>query len=201
MEIEDFRWSALARYHDAALENAVVLLALSRCPVHSHFDDYPITGPRTIVRMMTETHAFCQNARKALEVSNVIDNKILPAAYQAKLYNAGDAIKIFGEESTVITDQSFMWILGRIIHSLSVAVHDETAYLGQHGRRIYSEIRRKYFAFGSDKDEPSAAAASYVVSAEKMHYIDIDALLKCYTGHLSNLIEAAIKALRPPLTP
>lgn len=200
MEIEDFRWSALARYHDAALENAIVLLALSRCPVHSHFDDYLITGPRAIVRMMTETHAFCQNARKALEVSNVIDNKILPIAYQAKLHNTGHTIDIFGEDNAMITDQSFMWILGRIIHSLSVAVHDETTYLSQHGKRIYSETRRKYFAFGSDKDEPSAAAASYVVSVEKMHYIEMDAFLKCYTGQLSYLIEAAIKTLRPPLT-
>src|ERR1700730_19149506 len=108
MERHDFRWSALARYHDAALESAVVLLALARYPIHSHFDRRfrSITNVRSHVRIMSEIHSFCQNSRKAIEIANLIDNKIRPYAYSIVMSRAGESIIVDGIEETIkITDQ------------------------------------------------------------------------------------------------
>ena len=147
---------------------------------------------------MSEIHSFCQNSRKAIEIANLIDNKIRPYAYSIVMSRAGESIIVDGIEETIkITDQNFMWISGRIIHSVCVMVCSENNRLETTQRRLYSEERNKYFSFGSDNDGASASPGSYAVSTKQTHYIDIEDFLACYADELTIKIEDAIKALRP----
>jgi hypothetical protein len=199
MELNDFRWSALARYHDAALEGAVILLSLARCPVHSHFDQRfsSITSVRSNIRIMTEIHGFCQNARKAIEISGIIDNKIKQCAYSLKLSRAGESIKGSLRDIITITDQNFMWIVGRIIHSVHLIIRSENKLLDATQTRIYSESCNKSLIFGSDNDNVSLLAGGHEISTEQSHCIDIEDFIACYVDGLRMRIEDAIKALRP----
>jgi hypothetical protein len=146
---------------------------------------------------MTEMQSFCQNSRKAIEIANVIDNKIKAFAYSLKLSHAGESvIGSFGDTIT-ITHQNFMWIVGRIIHAVHMTVRSEDKELRATQTRIYSESRNKYLLFGSDNDNILLLSGNYQVSTEQEHCIDIEDFIACYADGLRLRVEDAIKALRP----
>jgi hypothetical protein len=174
MKLDDFRWSALARYHDSALEAAVVLLALARRPVHSHFDlqVWELTNVRSSIRTMTEMQSFVVNARKALESANLVLPGLVDRAKSINPHATGESFSCdFGQPSQEFCASSFWWIISRIIHSVSTAVVCETEHLQSTRTKIYSQHRDSIFEFASDFDGAKAGPGDYVVSTKQGHYV------------------------------
>lgn len=200
MELSDFRWSALARYHDAALESGVVLLGLVRCPVHSHFDSslWSLMGVRSNIRIMTELQQFSISARKAIEIANLVAPDLTSLAKTIRVGEPDTIIYDIHQGEIRLCDQSFWWVISRIIHSVSSMVWGQDKHLASTPTRIYSERRNEYFFFSSDKDKASATPGSYAVKAEQRHCVKVENLLSIYSGQLAGKIEDAIKTLRTP---
>ena len=179
-ELDDFRWSALARYHDNALEAANVLVAFARMKVHSHWDYAESFGVRRTIKIMDLMHQFALNARKAIEISENYVPGIKAAAKKTKLDGSGREVEVDIGERIILCDEDFWWIIGRIIHSQEVHVEDETILGDVSERHIESDMAPKFFGFRSDFDE-----------SETMHYISIEGLIQCYVDVFSGKIEEA----------
>ncbi|MCJ2125904.1 hypothetical protein [Methylobacterium sp. J-077] len=80
MEIDQLRYSPLWRYHDAACEVAISLLAFSRMDIASHEDPAIGLRARIMVKIMTDMHHFAFNARKAIELAGVHDGQVIQLA-------------------------------------------------------------------------------------------------------------------------
>lgn len=195
---DDYRWSALGRYHDATLESAVLLLALARRPTHSHHDAFlnDATGMRATIRIMTEMHSFCLNARKSVEIASILDPEIAKIAREICPHQRDTIVEPEIGVRIRLTESNFWWVISRILHSVSVSVVAEFTPLGGSARRIYSETRDRYFAFSSDKDEPTGGPGTFIIGATHTHYVQMEALIGCYTGSLNHRIEEALRSLR-----
>jgi len=201
MRLDDYRWSALARYHDSAMESAVVLLAIARRPVHSHFDLHlqPVTGVRSHIRTMTEMQTFAINSRKSLEIANLVIPGIVDRAKSTMVHSSGETFGTIGaKETTPLCDSSFWWVVSRIVHSVRTVVLSEDEFLGATAMRIYSQRRDTIFGFASDFDGASARPSGYMVAVQRTHYVRVESLVSIYGG-LGLKIDEAIAALRPPL--
>ncbi len=182
-DVSEFRWSALARYHDRCLEAAIGLDAFSRLKIHSHFDMQIDDGPRMAVRMITDIHDFAVNARKAIEVSEEFKTGALEAAKSVKLKSSGQWFETELGDGVMMVDQPFWWVICRLVHSRETLVVEQITELDATQNRIYSERRSRFFAFRSDYD-----------SSDSINHIEIEALTASYRGTIGPLVEQAISA-------
>lgn len=188
VSLDDFRWSALARYNDAALEHAVVLTALARMKIQSHFDYASALSIRPVVRLMTEMHGFCFSTRKAIEISEAKRSGVKALALQTKLYGGGREVEIGPGQSRCLSNRDFWWIISRIIHSQQTHVETENVITKATQHRIYSEDHMKYFGFRSDFDGRTGND-----SIESLHYVSTEALVAAYVMEIEPMIQETIR--------
>ena len=180
MELNDFRWSALARYHDQALEAACILTAFARMKISSHGDYIDALDPRTTILIMENMHRFCFYARKSVEIADGRDSSILERCKHLRFNDAGE-FEVDIEETIPLTKKDFWWVINRIVHSQEVIVKEKEKITETTQNRIYSVRRACVFGFKSDRDE-----------GDEMHYCLIEELISCYTEIVSSLIEKVI---------
>ena len=172
----DFRWSALARYLDAAIENALVLSGLANLPIHSHWGTGLAFGNRLDIRIMTEMHSFCLNARKTIEIA---DLKIGGVQKMANALCRADSRIIEDWPVTFqITDKSFWWCISRILHSQHVIIRYQMMSHSATATKVYTEKRAAYFAFSSDHDMKVAG----VTGEKPTHNVEIESFVATVSG-------------------
>ena len=109
MELEDFRWSALARYHDQALEAACILAAFARMKILSHGDYVDAFEPRTTILIMENIHRFCFYVRKSVEIAAGRDPSVLERCKHLRFDDTGE-FEIDIEETIFLTKKDFWWV-------------------------------------------------------------------------------------------
>jgi hypothetical protein len=178
----DFRWSALHRYHDAAIEGAIILTAFSRLQIAGHVDGPYLTGPRLGVQIMTAMHNFSLNARKAIEIADSKKPGLL-AKVKAEKFEPKQVMLANGSAYKTAS-QSLYWIISRIIHSQNTGVGFIQTSQEFSGRgRIQTTEKSKYFLFRSDFDKIGPD-----------HCVDIDELMASYLNSwINNEINEAMK--------
>ena len=182
MELKDFRWSALARYHDQALEAACILAAFARMKILSHGDYIDALEPRPTILIMDNMHRFCFYVRKSVEIAASRDPGILERCKRLKFGDTGD-FEIDIEEKISLTKKDFWWVINRIVHSQVVIVQEKEKITETTQNRIYSVRHARAFGFKSDRD-----------GGDEIHYCLIEELISCYTETVSPLIENVISA-------
>lgn len=187
VHLKDYRWSALARYHDATIEAGVALIALSRMPMESHWGIATHFGSRFTVRVMTDMHQFSFNSRKAIEIADAHIGEVEELARKIKPDGAGEVIEIEPGEKITLSDADFWWSISRIIHSQQVHVQDIIHDLEATENRIYSVRNLAYFGFRSDKDE-----------VDMMHFVSIEGLVSLYIEAIAPRVEEAIRRRLQP---
>ena len=197
MDFDDYRWSALARYHDAALESAMLMLALTRLPERSHDDTafWRVTHVRALVRLYSKATIFSINARKSIEIASVIDSTIIAHARSMRVHPLPAKA---GEQD--LCQKDFWWILSRIVHSISLGVVWDTSDHQVIGTQIHSVSRMRAIGFGSDFDGPTAVPGGFTVDTEHMHYVGVEEFISIYSGSIAEMIDNAIKTLRPSVS-
>ena len=180
MELDDFRRSALARYHDQALETAGILTAFARMKVLSHGDYIDDLEPRSTILIMENIHRFCFYVRKSVEIAASRDPGILERCKHLIFNNTGE-FEVDIEETISLTKKDFWWVINRIVHSQEVIVEEKENITEATQNRIYSVRRACVFGFKSDRDE-----------GNEMHYCLIEELTSCYIEIVSPLIKKTI---------
>ncbi len=141
-------------------------------------------------------HEFCFNARRAIERAEKYRPGIIARLQAYKAHGSTDELvlsnidRTFHPEPIYLTNESFWWILGRIIHSKETEVIYRTVKVvftneatGQH----YTIKQPAAFGFSSDRD------------GEKInHYVEFEALVIPYVGFISGWIEEAISIRNNP---
>ena len=183
MEGNDFRWSALARYHDQALDAACILTAFARMKISSHGDYIDALDPRTTILIMENMHRFCFYVRKSVEIAaGRGDPSILERCKHLRFNDTGEFETNIGEMIS-LTKKDFWWVINRIVHSQKVIVEEQEKITAATQNRIYSVRRARVFGFKSDRDE-----------GDEMHYCLIEELISCYIEIVSPLIKKMISA-------
>lgn len=190
MRLDDWRWSALARENDAAIECSMLLIALARQPNHSHADLSATFGPRHMIRIMTEMNSFCISARRAIERADVLKPGLKNEAKNLFPHKEKQKIRdMLGEFE--LTTGSFWWIISRIIHSVSVGVKDFTEFVSADQMHIHSIYYYRYFQFSSDLDKASVGPFGGI-RAERAHIVDIERLVLLYS-YFARAIDELLK--------
>ena len=162
LESGDYRWSALHRYHDAALEGAIMLTAFGRLQIASHADSPYLTGPRLGVQIMTRMHDFALNARKAIEIANINAPGLITKIRAGRF--TSQTVQLSNGLAAIIPNRDFLWIVSRIIHSQKTGigfVRISESYSGK--ARVHHVNQPRYFLFRSDFD---ASGSSHCVETE-----------------------------------
>lgn len=185
-DLNDIRWSSLARYHDSTLEHATVALVISRVSIGSHFDVIGHLGERVVVRLMSEMHGFAFNCRKAVEIASKFRPEIMDLARTTKLKRAGQDIESEGVVDKIrLVDRDFWWIINRIVHSQEVMCQTITKIVDATPTHIYSVDKYRVFGFRSDLDP-----------GDELHCALIGEIIGIYIYTLAPLIRGAIEDRR-----
>jgi hypothetical protein len=184
MRLDDWRWSALARYDDAAQESGIVLLGLARQAV-SQFE----SGDRIHVRIMTEMQTFCLNARKAIEILDILKPGMKAEARSRGPHAPGMLSKDLPSGVTC-TESSFWWIISRILHSVSVMVYA----VFEDRPNDYAVVFHRYFQFSSERDQPQTDTLG-LIKAGVTHLVSIELLVRLYS-YFARAIDETLEETR-----
>lgn len=192
MEIDQLRYSPLWRYHDAACEVAISLLAFSRMDIASHEDPAIGLRARIMVKIMTDMHHFAFNARKAIELAGVYDGQVIQLAKDLVPASLSpDTVHTDCDASIDICKKPLWWVISRIIHSQQVHAVDVVTEGEASETRVFSTSRFSHFGFKSDLDGVQPG----VWDGSSLHYVPIEGLVDCYLSTLGPRIEQRLTKL------
>lgn len=188
LSVRDAAMTAMWRFHDAALDRATLIYTFARSTTEDTPEGYAIYG-RQLPILIDLVHEFCFNARRAIERAEKCKPGII-ANLQALKIHFGRAELFLSDldypKSIPLTQESFWWVLGRIIHSKETGLVYRTvdvAVTDQHTGRRHSVRQPVAFGFSSDRDNDRID-----------HYIDLESFVTPYVGGISHQIEQAIHA-------
>lgn len=193
LTVRDAIATAMWRFHDAALERAALIYTFARSTNEDTPEGYAIYG-RQLPMLIDLVHEFCFNARRAIERAEKYRPGII-ASLQKMKANYGKQELALSEldhlKPIPLTQESYWWVLGRIIHSKETQVMYRTREVvitnKQTGR--HHCIRQPVaFGFSSDRD-----------SDRVNHYIELESFVTPYVGVISHQISEAISARNNPM--
>lgn len=120
---EELRRLALWRHYEAAQENGGLLVALARHRVTDREPLYELRA-RQSAQLLELLHDFSYHARKTLELAEAHRPGIVERAKVVQLLKHGPEADLGIEDPVPLTDQSLWWLLGRVIHSRAVTIHE-----------------------------------------------------------------------------
>ena len=192
MTVRDAMASAMWRYHDAALERAALIYTFARSTSEDTSAGYAIYG-RQLAILIDVVHEFCFNACLAIERAEMCRPGIM-AELQALDLHEGKTELVLSDldypKNIALSQESYWWVLGKILHSkethvvyrtVDVVVTDRRS--GQH-HTINQPVA---FGFSSDRD-----------SDRIDQYVELEALAMLYVGGIASEIERAISARSIP---
>lgn len=183
--IDDPRWSALWRYHDRSLEVATQLLGLSSISVVDRDTLYDL-NVRWFIQIQDLVHDFAYSARKGIEITADIEPATLVAAKEAQPHATGQRVQVDIDRHIDLCDQSFWWIINRLIHSRKLTVQEvvETIVGGPWAlpHQTSSRVAPRFVGFRSDYDD-----------REQFNYVGIQELVACYISPISRKVDALLE--------
>ncbi|MBK7975294.1 MAG: hypothetical protein IPK07_19090 [Deltaproteobacteria bacterium] len=181
--------TALWRFHDAALEKAALILAIARSEM-SDVWGYSDLKFRQTIALYDLLHEFAYSTRKAIERTETMAPGIIQKAkatpvhrgrteFPCESWNPGETI--------ALVQESFWWVVNRIMHSTETLVVDyvarvefhEASRTGQH----WAVEQPRVFGFRSDYDQE-----------QNLHHVHTESFVMAYVHMLSPDVEAAIGA-------
>jgi hypothetical protein len=192
LTVRDAMATAMWRFHDAALERAALIYTFARSTNEDTPEGYAIYG-RQLPMLIDLVHEFCFNARRAIERAEKYRPGIIANLLALKVHYGKQELVLseFDHPKTILlTQESYWWVLGRIIHSKETQVIYRTVDVvitnEQTGR--HHCIRQPVaFGFSSDRD-----------SDRINHYIDLESFVTPYAGGISHQVTEAINARNYP---
>lgn len=192
ISVRDAAMTAMWRFHDAALERATLIYTFARSTSDDTPEGYAIYL-RQLPMMIGLVHEFCFNARRAIERAEKYRPGIV-ASLQALKVHYGKTELALSEldhpKSVTLTQESFWWVLGRIIHSKETQViyrTVEAVVTDQRTGRHHTIRQPVAFGFSSDRD-----------SDRINHFIELESFVRPYVCGISHQIETAIQARNYP---
>jgi hypothetical protein len=192
LTVRDAMATAMWRFHNAALERAALIYTFARSTNEGTAEGCAIYG-RQLPMLIDLVHEFCFNARRAIERAEKYRPGII-ASLQALRVHYGRQELILSEldhpKTIALTQESFWWVLGRIIHSKETQVIYQTVEMvitDEQTGRHHCITQPVAFGFSSDRD------------SEKInHYVELEAFVMPYVGSVSHQISEAIHARNNP---
>ena len=192
LTVRDAMATAMWRFHDAALERAALIYTFARSTNEDTPDGYAIYV-RQLPMLIDLVHEFCFNARRAIERAEKYRPGIIASLQATKVHYGKQELALSELDhptSIPLTQESYWWVLGRIIHSKETQVVYRTVEVvitnKQTGR--HHCIRQPVaFGFSSDRD-----------SARINHYIELESFVTPYVARISQQISEAISARNNP---
>lgn len=184
--------TAMWRFHDAALERAALIYTFARSTNEDTPEGSVIYG-RQLPMLIDFVHEFCFNARRAIERAEKYRPGIIESLQTLKVHYGKQELalsELDHPKSIALTQESYWWVLGRIIHSKETQVMYRTVEVvvtnKQTGR--HHCIRQPVaFGFSSDRD-----------SDRINYYIELESFVTPYVGRISQQISEAISARNNP---
>jgi hypothetical protein len=184
--------TAMWRFHDAALERAALIYTFSRSTNEDSPAEYAIYG-RQLAMLIDLMHEFCFNARRVIERAEKYSPGVIAEVQALKIHHGKTELELsqFENPSLIpLTQESFWWVLGRIIHSKETQVVYKTVKVvitSEATGRHHSITQPVAFGFSSDRD-----------SDRINHFIELEAFAMGYVRYVAPRIEAAIYARNNP---
>lgn len=172
------------RHHDDTLQNAALVLAMSRSWISDREPFHHDLHFRQIIQLTDLIHGFCYHARKSIEMAEGFRPGILDAAKKQKIHYQITRLQLGDIERRTIhfTEQPFWWVICRLIHSREALVIEsaETVLVNERRGRTRSILRPVAFAFRSDLDGP-----------DQLHYVHTESLVSAFLLKISWMVEEA----------
>lgn len=187
--------TAMWRFHDAALERAALIYTFARSTNEDTPEGYAIYG-RQLPILIDLVHEFCFNARRAIERAEHYRPGIIQNLQKLRLHYGKTELALSSLDHPrllPLTQESFWWVLGRIIHSKETQVIYRTVDVVVTNERTgrHHCIRQPVaFGFSSNRD-------SDLIN----HYVELESFVTPYVGGISNQIGEAISARNNPPAP
>lgn len=195
LSVHDAAMTAMWRFHDAALERATLIYTFARSTTEDTPTAYAIYR-RQLPMLIDIVHEFCFNARRAIERAEKHQPGLIASLQELKT-NYGKSELALSEldtpKSIALTQESFWWVLGRIIHSKETQVIYRTVdviFTDQRTGRHHTINQPVAFGFSSDRD-----------SDRINHFIELESFALSYVGFASRQIEQAIRVRNSPVDP
>ncbi len=119
LTVRDAMATAMWRFHDAALERAALIYTFARSTNEDTPEGCAIYG-RQLPMLIDLVHEFCFNARRAIERAEKCRPGIIASLQMLKVHDDKQVLalsELDHPKSIPLTQESFWWVLGRIIHS------------------------------------------------------------------------------------
>ena len=192
LTVRDAMATAMWRFHDAALERAALIYTFARSTNEDTPEGYAIYG-RQLPMLIDLVHEFCFNARRAIERAEKYRPGIIASLQTLKVHYGRKELalsELDHPKSIPLTQESYWWVLGRIIHSKETQVMYRTVEVvvtNKQTGRHHSIQQPVAFGFSSDRD-----------SDRINHYIELESFVTPYVGGISYQISEAISARNNP---
>ncbi|MBC8741336.1 hypothetical protein F6X40_32655 [Paraburkholderia sp. UCT31] len=187
ISVRDATMTAMWRFHDAALERAALIYTFARSTIEDTPEGYAIYS-RQLPMLIDTVHEFCFNARRAIERAEKCRPGIIANLQALKVHSGRGELSLSEldhPKSITLTQESFWWVLGRIIHSKETQVIYRTVNVvitNESTGRHHSVSQPVAFGFSSNRD-----------SDRINHFIELESFVTPYAGGISYQIEQAIQ--------
>lgn len=195
ISVRDAAMTAMWRFHDAALERATLIYTFSRSTIEDTPNACAIYD-RQLPMLIDLVHEFCFNARRAIERAAKYRPDLIERLQELKANNGKSVLVLSPSDipnEIALTQESFWWVLGRIIHSKETQVIYRTVDVvitDSRTGRLYTVRQPVAFGFSSDRD-----------SDRIDHFIELESFVAAYVCNISHQIEEAIRERNNPATP
>jgi hypothetical protein len=189
LDRKELRRLAIWRHHEASLEKASLLVALSRCRMTDREPLFELRA-RQGVQLIELLHEFCYHARKTIEIAETYKSGAINNAKTITMLGYDEwpqADLDIGEDAVPLTDQSLWWLLGRVIHSQEITVHEQQE----------AEVGSKWAAAPNITcywTPTVLSVRSGFDGPDKRHYVYAERLVEAYCLMNNTLGEALEKA-------
>lgn len=188
--VRDAMASAMWRYHDAALERAALIYTFARSTSEDSAVGVAI-HTRQLAMLTSLVHEFCFNACLAIERAELRRPGIMADLQSLDLHGGKQELVLMHPDypkTIALTQQSYWWVLGRLLHSKQTHVVYrivETVLPGEGGHSDRHRLINQPVAIGFASDRDSDRIDRYV---------ELESLATLYVAGIASEIEKAITA-------
>lgn len=193
LSVQDAAMTAIWRLHEAALDRATLIYTFTRSTSEDTPTGYTIYS-RQLPMLIDLVHEFCFYARRAIERTEKYRPGIIANLRVLNLHAGKPELSLSKWDhpsSIALTQESFWWVLGRIIHSKETQIIYRTVDVvitNQSSGRHHTISQPIAFEFSSDYDNDLIC-----------HYIELESFVALYINSISHQIEQVIQTRNSPL--